>query len=77
MARYGTADRTAQCQNPGCRNTVPLCLCDIPKPMAVRLNPATETRFYGCQDYPKEVSCDHTVNIRGPVYQHAGPSVIL
>ena len=63
MARQPTPSDTAKCQNPRCARAVPLCHCDVPKPMLVRTNRANGSTFYGCQNYPKEGCCNHTISI--------------
>ena len=63
MARQATPPDTAKCQNPRCGRTVPLCHCAVPKPMLVRTNRANGSTFYGCQNYPKEGCCNHTINL--------------
>ena len=39
------------CTEPECKARVPLCRCEVPKPMAVRTNRATGEEFWGCQDW--------------------------
>ena len=63
MARQSTPADTAKCQNPRCARVVPLCRCDVPKPMLVRTNRSNGSTFYGCQNYPKEGCCNHTINL--------------
>ena len=62
MARRPPPEHNAQCQNPRCGQVVPLCRCDVPKPMLLRTNQRNGSAFYGCQNYPKEGSCNHTID---------------
>ena len=63
MARQPPPQRNAKCQNPKCGHEVPMCRCDVPKPMELRTNHKNGSTFYGCQSYPKEHSCRLTFNI--------------
>ena len=51
-----------QCIERECGALVPLCGCEIPKPMAMRRNRRTGEAFWGCQDYrgPENPACGRT-----------------
>lgn len=53
---------SGQCAEHECGAAVPLCKCEIPKPMAIRKNNKTGAAFWGCQDYrgPMDPACGHT-----------------
>lgn len=53
---------SGQCTEHNCRAAVPLCKCEIPKPMAIRKNNKTGAAFWGCQDYGGSMNpaCGHT-----------------
>lgn len=63
MARQPPPQRNAKCQNPKCGREVPMCRCDVPKPMVLRTNHKTGSTFYGCQSCGSETSCRFTVNV--------------
>ena len=63
MARQPPPQRNAKCQNPKCGHEVPMCRCDVPKPMVLRTNHKNRSTFYGCQNYGNEMSCRFTVNV--------------
>ena len=73
MARRRPPEHTAQCQNPGCGQVVPLCQCDVPKPMLLRTNQRDGSTFYGCQNYPKGESCNHTLDLSNTPTPQATP----
>ena len=51
-----------QCTERECGAVIPLCVCEIPKPMAIRRNRTTGEAFWGCQDYrgPESPACGQT-----------------
>ena len=53
---------SGQCTERKCRAVIPLCGCEIPKPMAMRRNRRTGETFWGCQDYrgPERPACGRT-----------------
>ena len=57
-----TNGESGQCLERECRAVVPLCGCEIPKPMTVRRNRRTGQTFWGCQDYrgPENPACGRT-----------------
>ena len=63
MARQPPPQRNAKCQNPKCGRDVPMCRCEVPKPMVLRTNHKTGSTFYGCQSYGSETSCRFTINV--------------
>ena len=60
-----TDDAIGQCTDQECGAAVPLCRCEIPKPMMIRKNPATGKEFWGCQDFgrPHSSACGWTQEI--------------
>ena len=66
MCGKGVVRRTngeiGQCTERECGAVVPLCGCEVPKPMAVRRNRRTGESFWGCQDYrgPESPACGQT-----------------
>ena len=58
MIRFGNG--RAKCQNPECRCEAPLCRCTIPLPMVERRHRRTGERFWGCQRYGMDGSCEAT-----------------
>lgn len=58
-----TTETSGQCTEHECGATVPLCKCEIPKPMAIRKNGTTGEAFWGCQDYRGRMNpaCGHTL----------------
>ena len=57
-----TKERSGRCTERECGAAVPLCGCEIPKPMAIRKNRKTGGEFWGCQDYrgPENPGCGRT-----------------
>ena len=57
-----TDGASGRCTERGCGASVPLCKCEIPKPMTIRKNRATGVAFWGCQDYrgPGSPACGWT-----------------
>ena len=57
-----TDSASGQCTERECGAAVPLCGCDVPKPMAIRSNRRTGEAFWGCQDYrgPDNPGCGQT-----------------
>ena len=57
-----TDDASGQCTERECGAAIPLCGCEIPKPMAIRRNRTTGEAFWGCQDYrgPESPACGRT-----------------
>ena len=57
-----TDGASGRCTERECGAAVPLCKCEIPKPMAIRRNRATGEAFWGCQDYrgPENPACGWT-----------------
>ena len=57
-----TSEQSGQCTDRECGEKIPLCGCEIPKPMAVRRNRRTGEAFWGCQDYrgPENPTCGRT-----------------
>ena len=57
-----TNGASGQCTERECGAAVPLCKCEIPKPMAIRRNRTTGEAFWGCQDYrgPESSACGQT-----------------
>ena len=51
-----TDGTSGQCTNIECGAVIPLCGCEIPKPMMIRKNHATGKEFWGCQDYGRSES---------------------
>ena len=70
MCGKGVVRRTdgasGRCTERECGAVVPLCKCEVPKPMAIRKNRATGETFWGCQDYrgPGSPGCGWTRRIR-------------
>lgn len=63
VRRLDGAGRTSgKCTDRECQEMIPLCGCNIPKPMAIRVNSSTGERFWGCQDYrgPEKPACGQT-----------------
>ena len=66
MCGKGVVRRTdgasGRCTERECGASVPLCKCEIPKPMAIRRNRRTGEAFWGCQDYrgPESPACGQT-----------------
>ena len=58
MIRFGNG--RARCQTPSCERLAPLCRCTVPRPMVERRNRETGERFWGCQRYGMEGSCEAT-----------------
>ena len=67
MIRIGNG--RARCQAPDCERVVPLCRCTVPRPMVERRNRETGERFWGCQRYGMDTSCETTKPMDGPL-QH-------
>ena len=57
-----TDSASGQCAERACGAAVPLCGCEVPKPMAIRKNLRTGEAFWGCQDYrgPDNPGCGQT-----------------
>ena len=56
-----TNETSGQCTERECGAALPLCKCEIPKPMVIRRNSATGVPFWGCQDYRRmNPTCGHT-----------------
>ena len=66
MCGKGVVRRTdgasGRCTERECGAAIPLCKCEVPKPMAIRRNRATGETFWGCQDYrgPGSPACGWT-----------------
>ena len=66
MCGKGVVRRTngasGRCTERDCGAAIPLCRCEIPKPMAIRRNRTTGEAFWGCQDYrgPDNPACGQT-----------------
>ena len=62
-----TDSASGKCTERECGAAVPLCGCEIPKPMAIRRNRRTEESFWGCQDYrgPDNPACGQTRRLAG------------
>ena len=57
------ADGRFRCRDQGCRQVVPACSCNPPRPMVVRRQRTTEKRFWGCWKYGDPDCCRRTRNI--------------
>ena len=57
---------SGRCTERECGAAIPLCKCEVPKPMAIRRNRATGETFWGCQDYrgPENPACGWTRRTR-------------